>query len=228
MSYGQKQVPAPQSEIARSIPTEPDGDRPAVFMVIATAGRIDKVVGLEAGDSDWIVRPSDIRELLLRIDAGVVAAMEVGGSTPASSGATDKRRRYVVGSLTIDADEHHVLVDSVEVHLSLMEFRLLAYLAERRGRLCTRSEILKDVWGQKGDSASRTLDTHIKRLRDKLSGAGPFLETVRGVGYRLADPKTVSGVAAGGVATTSRPADARTDLRVGARIGDRQRIRMGA
>jgi two-component system phosphate regulon response regulator PhoB len=184
------------TEICRRIRAQPDRAQPAVIMLTAKGEEIDRVVGFEVGADDYVVKPFSMRELLLRVNAcfrGAPAAPAAAGvTTPAEiAGGPDKRRKYLVGPLTIDVDGHHVFVDGKEIHLSVIEMRLLTYLVEHRGRLCSRDDLLEDVWGYKPDVSTRTVDTHIKRLRDKLGAAGPLLETVRGVGYRLSDAHAV-------------------------------------
>ena len=184
------------TEICRRIRAQPDRQQPAVIMLTAKGEEIDRVVGFEVGADDYVVKPFSMRELLLRVNACFRGAPAVAASnaapTPAELAAgPDKRRKYLVGPLTIDVDGHHVFVDGKEIHLSVIEMRLLTYLVEHRGRLCSRDDLLEDVWGYKPDVSTRTVDTHIKRLRDKLGAAGPLLETVRGVGYRLSDAHAV-------------------------------------
>ena len=184
------------TEICRRIRAQTDRTQPAVIMLTAKGEEIDRVVGFEVGADDYVVKPFSMRELLLRVNAcfrGAPAAPTSSvAATPADIAAgPDKRRKYLVGPLTIDVDGHHVFVDGKEIHLSVIEMRLLTYLVEHRGRLCSRDDLLEDVWGYKPEVSTRTVDTHIKRLRDKLGSAGPLLETVRGVGYRLSDAHAV-------------------------------------
>jgi two-component system phosphate regulon response regulator PhoB len=182
------------TEICRRIRAHGDRNQPAVIMLTAKGEEIDRVVGFEVGADDYVVKPFSMRELLLRVNAcfrGTANPATVPGTAPAPNLSTDKRRKYIVGPLTIDVDGHHVFVDTKEIHLSVIEMRLLTYLVEHRGRLCSRDDLLEDVWNYKPDVSTRTVDTHIKRLRDKLGAAGPLLETVRGVGYRLSDAHTV-------------------------------------
>ena len=184
------------TEICRRIRAQADRVQPAVIMLTAKGEEIDRVVGFEVGADDYVVKPFSMRELLLRVNAcfrGAPAVAPSGAApTPADvAAAPDKRRKYLVGPLTIDVDGHHVFVEGKEIHLSVIEMRLLTYLVEHRGRLCSRDDLLEDVWGYKPDVSTRTVDTHIKRLRDKLGAAGPLLETVRGVGYRLSDAHAV-------------------------------------
>jgi two-component system phosphate regulon response regulator PhoB len=186
------------TEICRRIRAQADKNQPAVIMLTAKGEEIDRVVGFEVGADDYVVKPFSMRELLLRVNAcfrnntGPVAAQNPGsGPHEAPAGGPERRRKYLVGPLTIDVDGHHVFVEGKEIHLSVIEMRLLTYLVEHRGRLCSRDDLLEDVWGYKPDVSTRTVDTHIKRLRDKLGAAGPLLETVRGVGYRLSDAHAV-------------------------------------
>ncbi len=188
------------TEICRRIRAQADRNQPAVIMLTAKGEEIDRVVGFEVGADDYVVKPFSMRELLLRVNAcfrsSVPAAVgsvagQPAGAPDAVAGGAERRRKYLVGPLTIDVDGHHVFVDGKEIHLSVIEMRLLTYLVEHRGRLCSRDDLLEDVWGYKPDVSTRTVDTHIKRLRDKLGAAGPLLETVRGVGYRLSDAHAV-------------------------------------
>jgi two-component system phosphate regulon response regulator PhoB len=184
------------TEICRRIRAQADRNQPAVIMLTAKGEEIDRVVGFEVGADDYVVKPFSMRELLLRVNACFRGAPATAASpAPTAPGdpvaGADKRRKYLVGPLTIDVDGHHVFVDGKEIHLSVIEMRLLTYLVEHRGRLCSRDDLLEDVWGYKPDVSTRTVDTHIKRLRDKLGSAGPLLETVRGVGYRLSDAHAV-------------------------------------
>ena len=182
------------TEICRRIRAQVDRNQPAVIMLTAKGEEIDRVVGFEVGADDYVVKPFSMRELLLRVNAcfrGAPTTVAAVATPAEAAAAPEKRRKYLVGPLTIDVDGHHVFVEGKEIHLSVIEMRLLTYLVEHRGRLCSRDDLLEDVWGYKPDVSTRTVDTHIKRLRDKLGAAGPLLETVRGVGYRLSDAHAV-------------------------------------
>ena len=148
-----------------------------IVMVTAKGDEVDRVVGFELGADDYVVKPYSLRELLLRIDA-VLRRM-----VPAQSGTA--RGPMVFGKLRVDRDAHRVWVDDEEVTLTALELRLLSTLLERRGRVQSRPALLDDVWGMSGEVTTRTVDTHVKRLREKLGGAGAYIETVRGVGYRF-------------------------------------------
>ncbi|MDX2023438.1 MAG: response regulator transcription factor [Deltaproteobacteria bacterium] len=186
------------TEVCRRIRAQKQEAQPAIIMLTAKGDEIDRVVGFELGADDYVVKPFSMRELLLRVNAmfrprgaGGAAA---SGETPAvadDDGAAKPRRRLVVGNLQVDVDGHHAFVDGTEIHVSILEMRLLIYLMESKGRVRSREELLGDVWGYKPGVSTRTVDTHVKRLRDKLDSAGSLIETVRGMGYRFAEvPRT--------------------------------------
>ena len=151
-------------------------------MVTAKGEEIDRVVGFEIGADDYVVKPFSMRELILRVEA---IARARRGALAAGVGVPE-RRRYVVGLLELDVDGHHVRANGQEVHVSALEMRLLIHMVENRGRVLSREDLLEDVWGYKPGTSTRTVDTHVKRLRDKLGSAGTIVETVRGTGYRIA------------------------------------------
>jgi two-component system phosphate regulon response regulator PhoB len=146
-----------------------------VIMLTAKGEEIDRVVGLEVGADDYVVKPFSTRELLLRVKA---VLRRVG---PWESAA----KTIKVGSISIDTDRHIVAVSSQEVVLTTTEFKLLQSLAERLGRVQSRDRLLKDVWGINHIGDTRTVDTHITRLRTKLGEAGDMIRTVRGFGYKM-------------------------------------------
>jgi two-component system phosphate regulon response regulator PhoB len=147
-------------------------------MVTAKGQESDRVQGLEMGADDYVVKPFSVRELALRVKA-VLRRM-----------ARDSEGTGVLaaGSIKLDPARHEVTVSGTEVALTALEFRLLKTLLERPGRVQTREVLLSDVWGIEAEITTRTVDTHIKRLREKLGAAGDIIETVRGVGYKLASP----------------------------------------
>ena len=136
---------------------------------------IDRVVGFELGADDYVVKPFSVRELLLRVNAVL------------------RRKDATVtdfvefGELRIDPAAHRAWVAGVEVALTTLEFKLLLTLYERKNRVQTRSVLLSDIWGIEADITTRTVDTHVKRLREKLKSVGQYIETVRGVGYRFTE-----------------------------------------
>jgi two-component system, OmpR family, phosphate regulon response regulator PhoB len=148
-----------------------------IMMLTARGEEIDRVVGFELGADDYVVKPFSVRELMLRIDA------VLRRTAPAAS----KGELFEFGLLRVDREAHRIWVSNGEIELTALEFKLLVTLHDRRNRVQTRSTLLNDVWGIEADITTRTVDTHVKRLREKLGAAGDYVETVRGVGYRFAD-----------------------------------------
>jgi two-component system phosphate regulon response regulator PhoB len=148
-----------------------------VLMLTAKAEEIDRVVGFEVGADDYVTKPFSVRELMLR--ARAILRRAHASEAEAASG------EQVFGRLRIDSGGHRAWVDGQEVSLTALEFRLLTTLMGRRGRVQTRDTLLEDVWDMSGDVTTRTVDTHVKRLRQKLGTAGIYIETLRGVGYRF-------------------------------------------
>lgn len=146
-----------------------------IIMVTAKGEEIDRVVGFEVGADDYLVKPFSSRELLLRIKAILRRS--------APDVKVDKN--LVLGEVTIDPSRHTVTVRKEEVVLTSTEYKLLFTLAERPGRVQSRERLLQDVWGYSSDADTRTVDTHITRLRGKLGEAGEMIITVRGFGYKM-------------------------------------------
>jgi two-component system phosphate regulon response regulator PhoB len=144
-------------------------------MVTAKGEEIDRVVGFELGADDYVVKPFSVRELLLRV--GAVLRRK---DTPTTDFVE-------FGDLRIDPAAHRAWVAGNELSLTTLEFKLLLTLYERKNRVQTRSVLLSDIWGIEADITTRTVDTHVKRLREKLKGVGRYIETVRGVGYRFTE-----------------------------------------
>ncbi len=170
----------PGTLVAKALRREPATQFVPIIMVTAKAEEIDRIVGFELGADDYVVKPFSVRELLLRIDAVL------------RRGKTNEQRVIEVAELRIDKDAHRVTVGVEEVSLTALEFKLLVTLIERRDRVQGRGTLLSDVWAMDSEIASRTVDTHVKRLRDKLGTAGRFIETVRGVGYRFSEAPSSS------------------------------------
>jgi two-component system phosphate regulon response regulator PhoB len=187
----------PGTEICRRIRARTEGAQPAIIMLTAKGEEIDRVVGFEVGADDYVVKPFSVRELLLRVNAvlrgrggaavAAAAARKGPGASATAAVVRTLRRKFTIGPLRVDVDGHYVFVKQSEIHVSAIEMRLLVYLIEHRGRVRSREDLLEDVWGYKPGVSTRTVDTHVKRLRDKLGSAGSLIETVRGTGYRLAD-----------------------------------------
>ncbi len=163
------------THIAKELRRDPETHLVPIIMVSARAEEVDRVVGFELGADDYVVKPFSVRELMLRIDAVL------------RRGRPPDQRVIDAGELRIDREAHRVTVSGEEVPLTALEFKLLVTLTERRDRVQARGTLLTDVWAIDAEVASRTVDTHVKRLRDKLGTAGRFIETVRGVGYRFSE-----------------------------------------
>lgn len=147
-----------------------------VLMLTARGDEIDRVVGFEMGADDYIVKPFSMRELMLRIRAIMRRS---------SQDAAGSDRLITAGPVVIDCGSHRVTVSGTEVELTSTEFKLLLYLAEHTGRVMKRELLLQDVWGYNFVGDTRTVDTHVTRLRNKLGEAGDMIKTVRGFGYKL-------------------------------------------
>ncbi len=181
-------------EVCRRLRGTTSADQPAVIIVSARAQEIDRVVGFEIGADDYVVKPFSVRELMLRVEARLKARQtrveaQVAGTVPT---AAEAEKPLALGILKIDESAHRLFVEDKEVHVSALEMRVLVYLFRSPGRMRTRRELLTAVWGYHPEVSSRTVDTHIKRIRDKLGNAADLLQTVRGVGFRLADPAETS------------------------------------
>jgi len=148
-----------------------------IIMLTARADEVDRVVGFELGADDYVTKPFSPRELVLRVRA-VLRRRNPAASEPDA---------LVHGALQLDAARHRCFVDGAEVDLTAKEFELLSQLMGQPGRVMTRDGLLDRVWGSDITVTTRTIDTHVKRLREKLGEAGDLIETVRGIGYRFAE-----------------------------------------
>jgi DNA-binding response OmpR family regulator len=162
-------------EVCRSIKQDTKLKNIPVVMLTAKGEEVDRVVGLELGADDYIVKPFSPRELMLRVKAILRRGR-------AEESAKDIMER---GDLVIQISKHKVTVKDKEAELTLIEFKLLVTLMERAGRVQSRDRLLSDVWNMNADIYTRTVDTHIKRVREKLGKMGYLIETVRGLGYRF-------------------------------------------
>lgn len=168
------------TEVCRRLRAQPETMAVPVLMLTARDEEIDRVVGFEVGADDYVTKPFSVRELMLRVRAILRRA-------PARAGeAEDTSNQLVQGPLRVDVEAHRVWVNDEEVPLTATEFKLLHTLITRAGRVQGRGQLLQDVWDMPPDLNTRTVDTHVKRLREKLGDAAPLVETVRGVGYRFA------------------------------------------
>src|SRR5712671_2888577 len=164
----------PGLEVCKILKSDPGTRQVPIMMLTAKAEEIDRIVGLEFGADDYVTKPFSPREVILRIRA----ILRRGEATPADE-------RLTAGPITIDPARHEVSVGGKRVNLTSIEFKLLRTLMQRRGRVQERDRLLYDVWGYESMIDTRTVDTHVRRLREKLGKAGNVIETVRGFGYRL-------------------------------------------
>lgn len=196
MARGSESTPAPDlllldlmlpdlsgTEVCRRLRSDGSTAALPVIMLTAKDEEIDRVVGFEVGADDYVTKPFSVRELLLRIRA-VLRRSE--GRTEAPRVDASSQESMEFGPIRVDVPGHRVWVDADEVALTALEYRLLTTFMTRRGRVQTREVLLADVWNIHADVTTRTVDTHVKRLREKLGTAGKFIETLRGVGYRMA------------------------------------------
>ena len=158
---------------------DPDTKGTYVIMVTARTEEQDRIAGFEVGADDYVPKPFSVKELVLRVKAAARRTQAVVAPAPS---APDK---IEVDSLRIDNRSHRVWIDEVEVELTSTEYKLLIYLATSEGKMCSRGELLEEVWELPPTLNTRTVDTHVKRLRQKLGVAANLVQTVRGAGYRF-------------------------------------------
>ena len=164
-------------QVLKRLRTDPDTRKLPVLMLTAKSTEYDKVLGLDQGADDYISKPFGMMELMARIRT----ALRHAGNSGEEDGTA-----YQVGELYVDPSRHIVRDGDREVTLTLKEFQLLCLLLEGRGTVFTRDQLLNTIWGYEFDGASRTVDVHIRTLRQKLGASGNCIETVRGIGYKIA------------------------------------------
>src|SRR2546423_632235 len=164
----------PGLDVCKLLKTDPATRHIPILMLTAQAEEIDRIVGLEFGADDYVTKPFSPREVILRIRAILRRGAAEQTEEPTSG-----------GSITIDPARHKVTVAKKDIDLTSIEFRLLRMLMQRRGRVQERDRLLNEVWGYESVIDTRTVDTHIRRLREKLGQAGDQIETFRGFGYRF-------------------------------------------
>ena len=165
--------------LCRDIKSDAKTKHIPIIILTAKTEEVDRVVGFELGADDYVTKPFSVRELILRVKAIIKRGT---ASTQQENDISD----IEAGDLRMNLDAHQVFVSDEEIALTSLEFKLLKHLLDRRGRVQTRNQLLEEVWGYSSDVTTRTVDTHIKRLREKLLGAGDCIQTIRGVGYRFA------------------------------------------
>jgi two-component system phosphate regulon response regulator PhoB len=165
-------------EVCRLLKADMATSRIPLIMLTAKAEEPDRVTGLELGADDYMTKPFSPRELVLRVKS------VLRRSSPAANNETALLR---AGTITIDRERHVIRVRGRQVDLTATEFKLLTLLIERRGRVQTRDGLLNEVWGYESAIDTRTVDTHVRRLREKLGPASDCIETIRGFGYRVTE-----------------------------------------
>ena len=163
--------------LCRDIKSDPATKNTLVILLTAKADELDRVIGFELGADDYVTKPFSVRELILRVKA-ILKRRASEERQPADPSQT-------FGALTLNLEAHQVFINDLEVGFTALEFRLLKHLIDRKGRVQSRDQLLEEVWGYSAEVTTRTVDTHIKRLREKLDSAGEYIQTIRGVGYRF-------------------------------------------
>tara|TARA_E500000331_G_scaffold323745_1_gene339545 strand:- start:410 stop:1102 length:693 start_codon:yes stop_codon:yes gene_type:complete len=163
-------------DLCRDIKSDKEKSSIPIIILTAKDDEVDKVVGFELGADDYVTKPFSVRELILRMKAVLKRGEK-------KSDNVEVQRQF--GQLSIDTESHEVFVDNNEITLTALEFKLLCQLVDRRGRVQSRDQLLSDVWGYSAEVTTRTVDTHIKRLREKLGSMGKYVQTIRGVGYKF-------------------------------------------
>ena len=163
-------------DLCREVKSDPDKMSTPIIILTAKDDEVDKVVGFELGADDYVTKPFSVRELILRIKA----VLKRGKDQPKN---LEIKREF--GELVIDIESHEAFVNNKSIVLTALEFKLLLQLLDRRGRVQSRDQLLSDVWGYSAEVTTRTVDTHIKRLREKLGPMGKYVQTIRGVGYKF-------------------------------------------
>jgi len=166
-------------DICRSLRSDPRTVDVTIIMLTARGEETDRIVGLEVGADDYVSKPFSPKELVARVGA-VQRRVVRSIATPSPS--------LTYGTVSVDVDRHTVMADRLEVRLTALEFRLLQYLLEHRGRVLTRDRLLSDVWGYSYTGNTRTVDVHIRRLREKIPTLAGAIETVKQFGYMLTVP----------------------------------------
>lgn len=162
-------------EVCRTLKADPSTASIAIVMLSSKSDEVDRILGFEFGADDYVTKPFSPRELVLRVQS--ILRRKDGAAQPAS--------HLNIGQITIDSDRHLIAVRGKSVDLTVLEFKLLTVLAARKGHVHSRSDLLARVWGFDRDIDTRTVDTHVRRLREKLGSAADQLQTVRGFGYRI-------------------------------------------
>ena len=164
-------------DVCKSIRADDDIRDISIIMLTAKGEEIDRVIGFELGADDYVTKPFSVRELILRVKVLLKKQRE----------SLVENKLVTFGPIRIDLDAHELKINDKEIVLTALEFKLLQHLVKRKGRVQTREQLLGDVWGYSAEVTTRTVDTHIKRLREKLGNRSDYIQTIRGVGYRFSN-----------------------------------------
>jgi two-component system phosphate regulon response regulator PhoB len=178
----------PGTEVCRRLRSESSTADVPILMLTARGDEYDRVLGFEVGADDYVVKPFSVRELVLRVRA--LARRSKEQKDARTSADTGQRLRW--RGLEVDLVRHRVYIDGSELALRPLEFKLIAVLLENPERVFSRAQLLEEVWGTTGDIHTRTVDTHVRRLRERLGSYGDAVETVHSVGYRLRDARATT------------------------------------
>ncbi|MGD0528762.1 MAG: response regulator [Polyangiaceae bacterium] len=168
-------------EVCRTLRADPLLADVAVLMLTARGDEYDRILGFEIGADDYVVKPFSVRELVMRVRALVRRTAE----RRAARATTGGNRKLRWQGLELDPVRHRVFLDGAELLLRPLEFKLIQVFLEHPGQVFTRAQLLDEVWGLSGEAGTRTVDTHVRRLRERLGKYGDAVETVHGFGYRL-------------------------------------------
>ena len=161
-------------DVCRDLRMNEVNENVAVVMLTAKSEEIDRIVGFELGADDYVTKPFSVRELILRVKVLLKKRSD-----------DIDQNLLEFGPIAMNLDAHDVSVEGKNILLTALEFKLLKHLLKRKGRVQTRDQLLGDVWGYSSEVTTRTVDTHIKRLREKLGKPGELIQPIRGVGYRF-------------------------------------------
>ncbi|MAK16852.1 MAG: DNA-binding response regulator [Gammaproteobacteria bacterium] len=162
-------------DVCRELRSKDKYDDISVIMLTAKSEEIDRIVGFELGADDYVTKPFSVRELILRVKV----LLKKRADNPSDEHILE------FGPISMNLEAHDVSINGESILLTALEFKLLKHLLTRKGRVQTRDQLLGDVWGYSAEVTTRTVDTHIKRLREKLGKTGDFIQTIRGVGYKF-------------------------------------------
>ena len=162
-------------DICRQIKNDKKLSDTSIIMLTAKSEEVDRIVGFELGADDYVTKPFSIRELILRVKVLIKK----------HTTTEHKDTSISLGSIYMNLDAHVVKINKKDIILTALEFKLLKHLLQRKGRVQTRDQLLGDVWGYSSEVTTRTVDTHIKRLREKLGVVADYIQTIRGVGYKF-------------------------------------------